>query len=92
MKEIEKRALFWGGLTAMAGLSMLTMAWSIFPLGGATLPHHVEQLFPISFHSSAFFVALLCGFLSTGTMGFTLLSPEVAKKERYHRPGTTSGA
>ena len=81
MKQTGEKVFFWSGLTAMTGLSMLTMAWSILPMGGETLPHHVEQMLPIGFHLSALLVALLCGFLSTGTIGLSLLNPEIAEAQ-----------
>ena len=77
MTQTGKKVFFWSGLTAMAGSSMMTMAWTIFPIGGETLPHHVEQMFQIAFHSSALFVSLLCGLLVTVTIGLTLLNPEI---------------
>ena len=76
MKQTGEKVLFWSSLTTMAALSILMMAWSIFPMGGETLPHHVEQVFHIAFRSSALFVALLCGVLATGTIGLTLLMPD----------------
>lgn len=80
MNQTGGKVLFWSGLTTMTGLSIMTMAWAIFPIGGETLPHHVEQMFQITFRSSALFVAVLCGLLATGTMGLTLLNPETTER------------
>ena len=80
MKPTWDKVFFWGGLTALTGLSTLVAAWSVIPMGGETLPHNVERLLPIAFTSSALLVSVLCGMLITGTIGFTLLNPETAEE------------
>ena len=80
MKQTLEKVFFWSGLTALSGLSTLIAAWSVFPVGGETLPHHVDRLLPIAFTSSALLVSVLCGVLITGTIGFTLLHQETAEE------------
>lgn len=80
MKPALEKVFFWSGLTALTGLSTLIAAWSVFPMGGETLPHHVERVLPIAFTPSALLVSVLCGMLITGTIGFTLLNPETAEE------------
>jgi hypothetical protein len=74
MKRIEI-TFFWSTLTLLTSLFLLLLAWSLIPFSGATLPHILEQLWQISFHTSAGFVSLICGFLAAGVMGLSLLIP-----------------
>ena len=92
MKQTEKKVLFWSGLTTMAGLSIVLMVWSVIPMGGDTLPHHMEHVFHMAFHSSAMVVALLCGVLAAGTIGLTLLIPEPMETAEETSTGNNSAA
>ena len=91
MKQTLEKVFFWSGLTALTGLSTLSAAWSVFPMGGETLPHHVERLLPVAFTSSTLLVSVLCGALIAGTIGFTLLHPETAE-EAEEGPGRDPSA
>ena len=91
MKQTKEKVFYRSGLTAMAGASTLIAAWSVFPMGGDTLPHHIEQVLPIAFTSSALLVSVLCGVLIAGTIGLTLLNPETVKVAKEIQPSSGKG-
>lgn len=74
--------LFWNVLTLMAGLLILLLLWSVIPLHGITLPHLLEQLWDITFHSAALVVSLICGLLALGAMSLTIFNPSPCSAEK----------
>jgi hypothetical protein len=59
------RAVAWGFL----GLFFIGVSWSVFPLGGDTLPHRIEEGSGMSFGWSALLISAVLGMLGVGAMG-----------------------
>ena len=75
MKQIAITTFFWSGLTATVSLFLLLIIWSLFPFGGATLPHVLERFWAIPFRVAALLISLACGLSAVGAMSLSLLNP-----------------
>jgi hypothetical protein len=74
--------LFWSALSLISCLLILLLLWSVIPIHGITLPHLLELVWNIAFHSAALIVSLTCGVLAVGVMSFTLLTPSPCSTEK----------
>jgi hypothetical protein len=53
------------------------IAWSLFPLFGTTLPHHIEKLSGSPFKWSALLVSAVLGILCMGSIGLSAVIMEL---------------
>lgn len=66
----KKPSRFIAGLRAILLLSVFftVVLWTLFPLGGETLPHRIEAGWHLSFMLAAFLVSLSSGVIGVGAI------------------------
>ncbi len=75
MKPIRIALIFWSSLVMMNTLFTVLLIWSLVPIGGATLPQCIAQVWSIGFYTAAALVSLACGLLAVGSMSLKLWVP-----------------